>query len=126
MYMGLMRRGLATMAGFFFIIFLIINSSSWVVVLLGLSIPVLVITSIFDGFNVCRRINSGEIVKDDVGEIVRGILGNKFLCTLIMATISIVIIVNVLGFAFNVISALLPLVAIGIGVYVVFKAFKKK
>jgi len=125
MYMGLMKRGLATMASFFLIIFLIIHSSMPLTILLGLSLPVFVITSIFDGFNVRRRINMGETVKDDLGEILNSILRNKFLCTFILVVIAIIVITSVLGFAITIITRLLPLIVVGLGVYLILKSRKK-
>jgi len=120
--MGLMKRGLATMSGFFLIIFILSNTSGALLnTMFGLAIPVYVITSFFDGFNVRRRINAGEAVRDDIGDALSGILGNKYLRTIILVTLAVILVVSVLGFAISVITRLLPLVVIGLGVYIIMK-----
>ena len=123
MYMGLMKRGLAAMCGFFLLIFVAIGSSMPLALLLWLAVPVFYISSFFDGFNVRRRINAGEVVRDDVGDALNGVIGNRFLRTLVLVVIAIVLIVNVVGFASAVISRLfVPLVI----VFVLYIILKKK
>lgn len=121
MYMGLIKRGLATMCGFFLIIFLISNASWPFVLLLGLSIPVYVITSFFDGFNIRRRINMGEVVDDNIGDALGGILASRFLRTFLLVVVSVVLIFNVLNIAINIISALLPVIIVLLVVYIIFR-----
>jgi len=121
MFMGLMRRGLATMAGFFLLIFLIAGSSMPLTLILVFSLVVLTIASFLDGFNVRRRINAGEAVRDDVGDILNGIISNKFLRTIILVVVAIVLIINILGFAFSVIGTLLPWLVVGLIVYLIIK-----
>ena len=121
MYMGLMKRGIAAMCGFFLLIYVAIGSSFPLALLLWLALPVFYISSFFDGFNVRRRINAGEIVRDDIGDALNGIINNKFLRTLVLAVVALVLIVNVMGFAATVISRLfVPLVIVFI-LYVVLK-----
>ena len=126
MYMGLIKRGLAALSGFFLLIFVAINSSFPLNLLLWLSLPVFVITSIFDGFNVRRRINAGEAVRDDIGDALNGIIGNKFLSTLVLAVIAIVFIINVMGFAIGFISSVLPWVFVGFIVLVIVRRNRPK
>jgi len=121
MYMGLMKRGLAAMSGFFLIIFLLANSFWPFNLLLGLAIPVYVLTCFFDGFNVRRRINAGEAVRDDIGDALNSVLSNKTLRTFILIAVAVVLVVSVLGFAVGVITRFLPIVIIGLGVYIFVK-----
>jgi hypothetical protein len=121
MYMGLMKRGLATMCGFFLIIFLLANSWYPVNLMLGLAIPVFVLTSFFDGFNVRRRINAGEAVRDDIGDALGGILSDKRLRTIIFVTLAIVLLVSIFGLAITILRGLLPLGIIVLGVYLFMK-----
>lgn len=122
MYMGLMKRGLATMAGFFLLIFLIAGSGAWpLTMLMSFSLVVLIFASFFDGFNVRRRINSGEAVRDDVGDIVNSVISNRFLRTIILVIVAILLIVNVLGLAISIIGTLLPWLVIGLVIYIIVK-----
>jgi len=123
MYMGLMKRGIAAMCGFFLLIYVAIGANFPLALLLWLAVPVFYISSFFDGFNVRRRINAGEAVRDDVGDALNGIIGNKFLRTLVLAVVAIVLIVSVFGFAATVISRLfVPLII----VFVLYIILKKK
>ena len=121
MYMGLMKRGLATMAGFFLLIFLIAVSSMPVTLLMIFSLVVLTVASFLDGFNVRRRINAGEAVRDDVGEALNSIMSNKILRTIILVVVAIVLIVSVFGLAVNIIGTLLPWLVIGLIIFVIVK-----
>jgi hypothetical protein len=125
MYMGLMKRGLATMSGFFLIIFLLASSVWPFNLLLGLTIPVFVLTSFFDGFNVRRRINAGEAVRDDIGDALGGILSDKRLRTIIFVALAIIFVVSVVGIAANLLARFLPLLIIVLGVYVIMKRKNK-
>ena len=121
MYMGLIKRGLATMAGFFLLIFFIAGSSFPFSMLLVFSLVVLIFSSIFDGFNVRRRLNAGEAVRDDVGDVVNSVISNKFLRTIIFVIIAILLIVSVLQIATAIIGRLLPLLVIGLVIFIVIK-----
>ena len=121
MYMGLMKRGLAAMCGFFLLIFAAINTTFPLALMLWLAVPVFYLSSFFDGFNVRRRINAGEAVRDDVGDALNGVINNKFLRTLVLVVIAIVLLVNIIGFTATLISRLfVPIVVIFI-VYIVLK-----
>jgi len=121
MYMGLMKRGLATMTGFFLIIFMLSTVSMPLTLLLALSIPVVFFASFFDGYKVRRRLMAGEVVEDNVGDALNIIIHNKFLRTLVLVVLAVVLIVNVVGFAVGLLSRVLPLLAIGLIVYVIMK-----
>ena len=121
MYMGLMKRGLAAMSGFFLIIFLLANTFWPFNLLLGLAMPVYILTVFFDGFNVRRRINAGEAVRDDIGEALNGILANKTVRTLILLALAVVLLVSVLGVAVVIIGQLIPIVIILGGLYLIFR-----
>jgi len=121
MYMGLLKRGLATMSCFFLLIFMVSSTNMPLQLMLIFAIPVVAITSFFDGFNLRRRINAGEEVRDDIGDALNSILQNKFLCTLILVVIAITIIVTVLNIAISIISSLFPLLVVGLGIYIIVK-----
>jgi len=121
MYMGLLKRGLATMTCFFLLIFMITSVSMPLRLMLIFAIPVLVLSSFFDGFNVRRRINAGEEVRDDIGDVLNSILRNKFLSTFILVVIAVTIIVTVLGIISSILSTLFPLLVVGLGIYVIMK-----
>lgn len=124
MYMGLMKRGLATMSGFFLLIFLFANSSMPLTLILVFSFVVLIIASFMDGFNVRRRLNAGEHVRDDIGEVLGAIMANKLLRTIILVVVAIVLITQILSFAANVIGAVLPWLVVGFIVIMVLKKRK--
>jgi len=119
MYMGLIKRGLATMSGFFLIIFLITTVNMPLTLFLALSLGVIYLASFFDGFNVRNRINAGEEVRDDVGESLNMILKNKTVRTIFLVVIAVIVLVNLLGFAINIISSVLPIVLIGFIIYLI-------
>lgn len=121
MYMGLMKKGLATMCGFFLVIFMLSWSSFPISLFLGLSLPVLVIASAFDGFNIRRRINAGQAVSDDVGDLVQSVLANKNLRTMIIVALAIMLAFSVLNIAMAIISRLLPILVIALGAYILIK-----
>jgi len=121
MYMGLLKRGLATMSCFFLLIFMVSSTNMPLQLMLIFAIPVVAIASFFDGFNLRRRINAGEEVRDDIGDSLNGILQNKFLCTLILVVIAVTLIITVLGVAITIITKLFPLLVVGLGVYIIVK-----
>ena len=121
MYMGLMKRGLATMTGFFLLFFLIAQTSMPLTLLMIFGLIVLFFASFFDGFNVRRRLNAGEPVRDDIGELLNSILANKFLRTLFLVAIAVSIIVSVLQITVAIISRLLPLIVIALIVFIIIK-----
>jgi len=121
MYMGLMKRGLATMTGFFLLFFLISQTSMPLTLVMIFGLTVLYFASFFDGFNVRRRLNAGEPVRDDIGELLNSILANKFLRTLFLVVIAVMIIISVLQITVAVIGRLLPLIIIVVVAFIILK-----
>ena len=122
MYMGLIKRGLAAMCGFFLIIYMIATASFFPLRLLFIfGLPVFMLTCIFDGFNLRRRINAGIPVEDGISDVLNTILRNKTLTLAILAIIVITFAGRILGFAFGLISSLIPLLIIGFGLYVILR-----
>jgi hypothetical protein len=117
MYMGLIKRGLAAMCGFFLLIYLTIVISVPMKMLFVFAIPVLYFTCFFDGFNLRRRINSGENVDDGVGDIIGGILRNKFLT----AAFLIIIALAMLGFVFELLRRIAPALLVILALYIIFR-----
>lgn len=122
MYMGLIKRGLAAMCGFFMLIYLMISSP--MTLLFALGIPIFWITCFFDGFGIRRRINAGEEVEDGVGEILNGILRNKTLAVVLLIIIGLAFAGSILGFAASLIRRVLPALLVIFALYVIFR--KKK
>ena len=121
MYMGLIKRGLAAMCGFFLLIFLISVTSWPLQMIMGMALAVYVLTCIFDGFNIRRRILSGEVVPDGVHDVLGSILSNKKLTAAIIVVIGVLIVVHVLGFVATLVSNFLPVIVIGAGLYILFR-----
>ena len=125
MYMGLIKRGLSAMICFFFIIFVLSSGISGAAeTLIAFSIIILYFACIFDSFSICRRINAGEHVEDGVGSIINNILSNKKLCAAILVVLGVIFASTILGFALSVLRALLPLIIIAFGLYVIFRRKK--
>ena len=125
MYMGLIKRGLAAMCGFFLLIFMMISASILPITLLfAFSLPIFALTCIFDGFSILRRINNGEYVEDGIGSILNSILANRTLTMIILAIIVISFAGAFLGFAINLIRSLLPLALVIFGIYVILRRKK--
>ena len=121
MYMGLMKRGLATMCGFFLLIFMIAQSRMPLTMLFSLALPVYIITCMFDGFNLRRRINAGEIIYDNVADILGGIFRNKTVMLVILGILLFWFVGGLLGFAITILGRLIPVVIIGMIIYVLVK-----
>ena len=121
MYLGLMKRGLVAMCGFFLLMFMGITSSWPVSMIFWFAIPVVALTCLFDSLNIRRRINAGEYVPDDIGDMLGGIFRNKTVSTIVLGILAIVFLSNIIGFAFGLISRFLPFLFIGLALYVIFK-----
>ena len=125
MYLGLVKRGLCAMIGFFFIIFLLTSGMPHhVETLLGLSIPIIYLVCIFDSFHIRRKIIAGEAVEDGVGSIINSLLSNKKLCAVIFVVLAIIFAGTIFDFAFRVLRALLPILIVAFGLYVIFRRKK--
>ena len=125
MYMGLIKRGLSAMICFFFIIFLLSSGIPGPAeTLAAFSIVILYFACIFDSFSICRRINAGEMVEDGVGSIINSLLSNKKLCAVIFVVLAIIFAGTILGYALRVLRALLPILVISFGIYMIFRRKK--
>ena len=125
MYMGLIKRGLSAMIGFFFVIFLLSSGITGLPqILFAFAIPIIYLACIFDSFVICRRINSGEAVEDGIDGIINSLLSNKKLCALIFIILAIIFAGNILGFALRVIQVTAPIMIIGFGLYILFRRKK--
>ena len=127
MFMGLMKRGLATMCGFFLLIFMITMLSGTSMLLVVFALVIYVLTSIFDGFNIRRRINAGESIIDNLDDMLGGLFRNKLFTFVIFVLLAVVFISGL----FSSIASLIPrevmtvLVWIAI-ILIVVKVFSKK
>jgi len=120
MYMGLIKRGLAAMCGFFLVIYLL-ATFHWV---FSFAIPILVITCFFDSFQIRRRINAGEHVEDGIGDVLNGLLSNKPLAILILAIVGIAFAGTILGLFAQIIEKAVPILLVILALYIIFR--KKK
>lgn len=78
MYEGLIKRGLAAMGGFFMIIYAISVFHVWPFSLIfGLAIPIYWLACLFDSVQIRRRINAGEIVNDDIDDMLGFVRRNR-------------------------------------------------
>lgn len=121
MYMGLIKRGLAAMSGFFMLIFLTITSSGALTLMFALMIPILWMTCLFDGFHIRRRINAGEVVDDGVGDILNSALRNRRLALVFLIIFAIAFAGNILGFAAEIVRRAVPLLLIALALYIIFR-----
>jgi len=121
MFMGLIKKGLAALCGFFLLIFLISITSGPLTWLLGLALPIYWLTCAFDGFNLRRRINAGEHVPDSIDEVLRAIRGNKYVLWAIIILVGLSVLGTVVGAVMGLIRWLMPLIVIGLGLYVLFR-----
>jgi hypothetical protein len=112
MYMGLIKRGLAAMCGFFLLVYA--ATVSW---LFALAIPVLWLTVFFDGFHLRRKINAGERVDDGVGDVLGSILRNKTFAIVIL----IIIALAFLSFVIELISRIIVPIIVIFALYIIFK-----
>jgi len=123
MYMGLIKRGLAVMCGFFLIVHLTASANS-LTLLFALCIPILWLTSLFDGFHTRGRINRGEHVQDDVGDILGGLFKNKAVALVAIIIIGIALAGSLIGVAAELIRRAVPLILIIFAGYLIFRQTK--
>jgi hypothetical protein len=125
MYMGLMKRGLAAMCGFFLLIYLLtLVAGSFLggplTVLLALSLPVCYLTYTFDGFNIRRRILAGEAVPDSIDDVLGFLRRNKrLLITVLILFIGLGVAGSLIGALLRPLRHIIPLLLIGLGLYAV-------
>ena len=121
MFMGLIKRGLAALIGFFLIIYFINVSNMPLTLLFGLALPVYFLTCIFDGFNIRRRINAGEAVGDNIDGVILFLKNNQIICWVLLALVGFSVLGSVMGIFIRLIRWLMPLVIIGLGMYLLFR-----
>ena len=106
MYMGLIKRGLLAMSAFFGLIFMTSQLSGGSSVF-AFAIPILIITCIFDGFNLRRRINAGEEVNDNIDEIINAIRRNR---RIIASFVILLVVVRIVGIILPSLGWIVPLI----------------
>ena len=126
MYMGLIKRGLAAMCGFFFLIYMIAAVPRGMTLPVVFAFVIFILTCIFDGFHIRRRINAGEAVGDDISEIIGSVLKNKMLCLIIFVMLGILFLGAVFGIVSSLLSNIPLLFLIGFGLYIIFRRRKSK
>ncbi|MCL2187634.1 MAG: hypothetical protein FWC16_05625 [Defluviitaleaceae bacterium] len=127
MYMGLIKRGLAAMCGFFLLIYLLTLVSGSIIggpltLLIALSMPVLVLTCAFDSFNIRRRIVNGEVVQDNIDDVIGFFQRNKkILLTVIIICIGLGVVGSLISWLLRPLRHIIPWLIIGFGAYVIFR-----
>jgi len=116
MYMGLVKRGLATMCGFFLLVFAIVTLGNPLKLLAIFATAIYFITCFFDGFNLRRKINAGVIVEDGIVGILASVLCSKTLSAIFFVILALMII----GFLFKVFFHLLPVILVIFALYLLF------
>ena len=119
MYMGLIKRGLMAMSVFFGLIFMVTQLSGGLGRIFAFAIPILILTCIFDGFNLRGRINFGEEVNDTVDDIINSIRNNR---RIIISFLILVIAVYIVA---SVLPLLMPIVPIALIIWAVVTFFSK-
>jgi len=90
MYMGLIKRGLAAMSAFFLIIYLgAAVSNGFPGMLFVFSIPVLILSTIFDSFRILRRMEAGEVVTDNIDDVMGFFRRNKTVIVVAIITFAV-------------------------------------
>ena len=121
MYMGLIKRGLAALCGFFLIVYFI-SLLNWPLTLLfSLALPVYILTCIFDGFNVRRRINAGEVVEDNIDGAINFLRRNKYIGWIVFALVAVGVVTSILRIFVRFVAWALPIVIIVFGLYLLLR-----
>ena len=121
MFMGLIKRGLAAMCGFFLIIYFI-GVSNWpLTVLFGLALPIYILTCIFDGFHIRRRINAGEAVGDNIDGVICALHRNKIVGWVILALVGFSVLSSVLDVLVSLVGWMMPVLIIVFGLYILLR-----
>ena len=128
MYEGLIKRGLAALAGFFLLIYLTAQFSFWPLSLIfGLSFPVYILACIFDAFNIRRRINAGETVNDDIDGILKFIKRNKHIIIGFAVLVIALSLFNTAYFALPfALRRWLPVAVVALGIYMLAKSTARR
>ena len=120
MYMGLIKRGLVAMSVFFGTIYMASQFNGGISMLFGFAIPIILLASIFDGFQIRSRINAGEIVTDDINDITSFIRRNRtFFVGFLLALLAI----QVIGGIIPGLTRILPVLIV---IWIIHTLFLKK
>jgi hypothetical protein len=127
MYLGLMKRGLAAMCGFFLLIYLLtLVAGSFLggplTVLLAFSLPICFLTYTFDAFNIRRRMLNGELVNDNIDDVIAFFKRNsKTLLVLLLLCVGLGVFGSLVGAIIRPILNLIPMLLIAFCLYAVFR-----
>ena len=121
MYMGLIKRGLMAMSAFFGLIFMGSQLAGGFSIF-AFAIPILVIACIFDGFNLRRRINSGEEISDSIDDILNTVKRNR---RIILSFLLLLVIVHVVGSMLPFLGRFIPIIFVVWAVLTFFSKQKK-
>jgi len=121
MFMGLIKRGLAALCGFFLLVYLVSVSSGPLTLLFGLTLPVYWLTCAFDGFNIRRRIRAGEVVDDSIDGALSFLRSNKYIVWVALGLVALSILGSVVGIIMKLVVWLMPIAIISLGLYLLFK-----
>lgn len=127
MYMGLIKRGLAAMCGFFLLIYFLTVVAGSIIggpltLLIILAMPVLILTCAFDSFNIRRRIANGEVVQDNIDDVINFLhRWRKPLLTILVICIGLGVFGSFISWIFSPLRHIFPWLIIGFGAYLLFK-----
>jgi len=121
MYMGLIKKGLAALCGFFLLIYLVSVSGGPLTVLFALALPVYWLTCAFDGFNIRRRIKAGEAVDDSIEGAISFLRSNKYILWILIALVGLSILGTVVAMVMRLVVWLMPIAIISLGLYLLFR-----
>ncbi|MCL2398868.1 MAG: hypothetical protein FWC91_03870 [Defluviitaleaceae bacterium] len=127
MYMGFIKRGLVAMGAFFGTIYMGIHFSGGAFGHIGalflFAIPIIWTASAFDGFKLRSRLNAGEVITDDLDDIINFFRRNRMLFA---GIIIILASVQVIGLVLpGILRVLRNLVPILIALWAIKTLFKK-
>ena len=127
MFLGLIKRGLVAMLAFFGVLYIAIqffSGGTWQLGLLFiLLIPVLLLACVFDGFRLRNRINAGEVVTDNIDDIVAFIRRNRVMLTgFLLLLVAVNVVGGVLPWVFRVLRNIVPIL---IAVWAIQALFRK-
>ena len=128
MYMGLIKRGLCMMAAFFGSIYI---TGMFGGMPFAFLIPILAVTSLFDGFRVRRLLNAGEKVEDNINDVRQFIREHRAMLTVAVGVLIGIHLLNSLNRLLHSMAifqfgsrVLMPWLFIGLGCYFVFRRKK--
>jgi hypothetical protein len=117
MYVGLLKRGLFTMAAFSATIYLIATVSGW----FAFPLAAIVFASFFDGFRLLRQAREGMALQDGIEDLLAFLKKHK---VAILGVVVGIIALELLGNVVRNLSSVTPFILIALGAYFLF--FKKR